>query len=194
MAETSASLLDQLRAAPDGDAWSKLVDLYTPLIRGWLARQGLARQDADDLTQEVLTVLVRRLPDFERQPRPGAFRRWLRTITVNCLRDHWRRQKGRPRATGASDFQDLLEQLADPDSGLSRQWEQEHDQHVTRRLLEMIRPHFEPSTWEAFRRFALDGESADRVATELGLTVNAVFIAKSRVLSRLRQEAAGLLD
>jgi RNA polymerase sigma-70 factor (ECF subfamily) len=194
MAETSASLLDQLRAAPDGDAWGRLVDLYSPLIRAWLLRQGLARQDADDVTQDVLTVLVRRLPDFERAPRTGAFRRWLRTITVNCLRDFWRSQRGRPRATGSSDFQEVLEQLADPDSGLSRQWDQEHDQHVTRRLLEMIRAHFEASTWAAFRRFALDGEPAERVAAELGLTVNAVFIAKSRVLGRLRQEAAGILD
>jgi RNA polymerase sigma-70 factor (ECF subfamily) len=194
MSETSASLLDRLRVAPDGDDWTRLVDLYTPLIRAWLARQGLPRQEADDLTQEVLTVLVRRLPDFERQPRPGAFRRWLRTITVNCLRDHWRASKVRPRATGDSDFRETLEQLEDPDSGLSRQWEQEHDQHVARQLLEQIRPRFEPTTWEAFRRFALLGEPADQVASALGLTPNAVFIAKSRVLARLREEGAGLLD
>lgn len=194
MSETSASLLDRLRVAPEGEDWSRLVELYAPLIRGWLLRQHLPRQDADDVSQEVLAVLVRRLPDFERQPRPGAFRRWLRTITVNCLRDYWRANKGRPRATGSSDVQEALQQLADPDSGLSKQWEQEHDQHVAKRLLEMIRPHFEATTWEAFRRFALEGEPAEQVATALGMTTNAVFIAKSRVLSRLRQEGAGLLD
>ena len=91
-------------------------------------------------------------------------------------------------------MRDLLEQLADPDSGLSKAWEHEHDQHVTRKLLDLIRPRFEPTTWEAFRRFALDGKPAEAVASELGLTVNAVFIAKSRVLSRLRQEGAGLID
>jgi RNA polymerase sigma-70 factor (ECF subfamily) len=194
MLETSASLLDRLRVAPEGEDWSRLVELYTPLIRGWLLRQNLPRQDADDVSQEVLTVLVRRLPDFERQPRPGAFRRWLRTITVNCLRDYWRANKGRPRASGASDAQEALQQLEDPDSGLSKQWEQEHDKHVARRLLELIRPHFESTTWEAFRRFALEGEPAERVAAALGTTANAVFIAKSRVLARLRQEGAGLLD
>src|SRR5262249_39371961 len=149
-------------------------ELYTPLIRGWLLRQGLPRQDADDVSQEVLTVLVRRLPGFERQPRPGAFRRWLRAITVNCLRDPWRASKARPRPAGNSDAQEAIEQLADPDSGLSRQWDQEHDQHVAKRLLEMIRPHFETTTWEAFRRFALEGEPADRVASSLGMTSNAV--------------------
>ena len=86
------------------------------------------------------SVLVRRLPDFDRQPRAGSFRRWLRTITVNCLRDYWGREKGRPKATGDSDARELLAQLADPDSGLSKEWDQEHDQHVTRKLLEMIRP------------------------------------------------------
>lgn len=193
-ADTSASLLDSLRLHPDGDAWTRLVDLYSPLIRGWLAHQGLHRQDADDVSQEVLAVLVRRLPEFERQPRAGAFRRWLRSITVNCLRDFWRREKFRPRASGTSDFQEVLAQLADPESGLSRQWDLDHDQYVTQKLLELIRPRFETATWEAFRRFALDGSPAERVAAELGLTVNAVFIAKSRVLSRLRQEGAGLLD
>src|SRR5262249_54063015 len=154
----------QLRASPDGDAWGRLVNLYTPLIRSWLTRQGLPRQDADDVTQDVLAVLVRRLPDFERRPRTGAFRRWLRTITTNCLRDYWRAHKGRPRAAGGPNVQEALEQLADPDSGLSRQWEMEHDQYVTQRLLEQIRPCFEATTWEAFRRTALEGASPDEAA------------------------------
>src|SRR5437868_2432250 len=141
--------------------------MYGPLIRGWLRRQGLPAQDTDDLVQEVLAVLVRRLPDFERRPQTGAFRRWLRTITVNCLRDFWRAARARPLAVGTGDFQEVLDQLADPNSGLSRQWEREHDQHVTQRLLEMIRPHFEPTTWRAFQRVALEGATPDAVAGEL---------------------------
>src|SRR5262249_50791969 len=151
-------------------------------------------QEADDLVQDVLMVVVRRLPDFRRNERTGSFRRWLRTITVNCLRDFWRAQRGRPRPGGGSDFLCAVEQLADPDSALSRHWDEEHARHVTQRLLEMIRPQFEPSTWQAFRRVALDGVPPDQAAAELGLSVNAVFIAKSRVLSRLRQEGAGLMD
>src|SRR5438067_1112906 len=100
MSETSASLLDRLRLQPDAASWQRLVALYTPLIRGWLRRQAALDQDADDLVQEVLAVLVRKLPEFRREPRPGAFRRWLRGITVNCLREHWRRCRGRPVATG----------------------------------------------------------------------------------------------
>src|SRR5262245_10020181 len=151
MTDTSASLLERLRFNPGDDDWARLVALYSPLIRAWLTRHGLPRQESDDLTQNVLTVLVRRLPDFERNPRPGSFRRWLRTITVNVLRDFWRAEKSRPRAGLGDDVNAMLDQLEDPESGLSRQWDQEHDQHVTRLLLEQIRDRFETTTWEAFR-------------------------------------------
>jgi RNA polymerase sigma-70 factor, ECF subfamily len=194
MSETSASLLDRLRLDPDPASWQRLVDLYTPLIRGWLRRQALPNQDADDVVQEVLAVVVRKLPQFEREPRTGSFRRWLRSITVNCLRDFWRAGRHRPRATGDSDFLQVLQQLEDPNSALSRQWDVDHDRHVANRLLEMIRPDFEAKTWQAFRRVALDGAPPDQAAAELGISVNAVFIAKSRVLGRLRQEGKGLLD
>jgi len=195
MSETSASLLDRLQTAPDSVSWQRLVDLYTPLIRSWLRRHAqLHDQDADDLVQEVLSVVVRKLPQFRHNQRTGAFRTWLRTIAVNCLRDSWRAQRIRPRASGDSEFQQLLNQLEDPASGLSRLWDEEHDRHVGKRLLELIEPQFEPKTWAAFRGVTLEGKSPDVVAEELGLSVNAVFIAKSRVLGRLRQEAQGLID
>jgi len=196
MNETSSSLLDRVRGGSDTASWQRLVDLYTPLIRGWLRRQAafLRPDDADDLVQEVLAIVVRKLPDFEREPRAGAFRKWLRTITVNCLRDFWRAPGRRPMTTGNSDVQLMLEQLEDPESSLSQLWDQEHDQHVTRRLLDMIRPRFEETTWKAFQRVTLDAISPDDTAAELGLTVNAVFIAKSRVLALLRQEGKGLID
>ncbi len=194
MPDTSVSLLDQLRLASADDAWVRLVDIYGPLIRGWLRKHGLKQQDADDVVQEVLTVVVRKVPAFERQPRAGAFRRWLRSITVNCLRDFWRARRNRPEPTGNLEFQAMLDQLGDPDSNLSAVWDQEHNRHVTQKLMELIRPSFESRTWDAFRRVALDGADPDAVAAELGMTVNAVFIAKSRVLSRLRQEGRGLID
>src|SRR6516162_3959788 len=127
MSETSTSLLDRLRREGDTSSWQRLIDLYTPLIRGWLRRHALLDQDADDVVQEVLTVVVRRLPEFRREPRTGAFRRWLKTITVNCLRDFWRAQRLRPRATGDSDFLAVLQALEDPNSELSRLWDREHD-------------------------------------------------------------------
>jgi RNA polymerase sigma-70 factor (ECF subfamily) len=192
--ETSLTLLEQLRLRPDGGPWQRLVDLYTPLLQTWLRRHFLPDADVDDLVQEVLAVVVRELPRFEHNNRPGAFRAWLRGILVHRLRDFWRRQDYRPEATGNSDFQKKLEELEAPDTGLGRLWDQEHNQHVVARLLEMIRPQFQPTTWQAFRAVMLGGERPAAAAARLGISVNAVLLAKSRVLRSLRLQARGLVD
>src|SRR5439155_1712449 len=111
MSETSVSLLEHLRAHPDGPAWERLVDLYAPLLRAWLSRHGVQSSDADDLMQNVLAVVVRKLPEFEHNRRPGAFRAWLRGILVHRLRDFWRRRDYRPDAAGGSDFLKQLDEL-----------------------------------------------------------------------------------
>jgi RNA polymerase sigma-70 factor, ECF subfamily len=165
------------------------VDLYVPLLAGWLRRQGVQPQDADDLVQEVMGVVVRELPEFRHNQRPGAFRSWLRTILVNRLRAFWRGRHSQPVAAAQE-----LEQLEDPEASLSRLWDQEHDRHILRCLLEWIEPEFAPTTWQAFRRVTLDEEPAAAVARDLGLSVNAVWLAKSHVLRRLRQESRILLD
>ena len=87
-----------------------------------------------------------------------------------------------------------LAELEDPASAMSRMWDREHDRHVLRQLLVKVRPHFSPETWRAFQRVALEGAPADAVAKELGMSLNAVFIAKSRVLNRLRRESEGLVE
>src|SRR5690348_14344538 len=104
MSVTPISLLERLRLQPDEASWKRLVDLYTPLIHNWLRRYSLPASDSDDLTQEVLQVLIRELPHFQHDLRPGAFRRWLRNVTVNRLRMFWRERRLRPTATGDSDF------------------------------------------------------------------------------------------
>ncbi|HEY7156028.1 MAG TPA: sigma-70 family RNA polymerase sigma factor [Gemmataceae bacterium] len=184
--DTSISLLERARTGCAG-AWERLVALYTPLLEVWLTAAGLQPADREDLTQRVLEILVRRLPDFDHSGRPGAFRAWLRGIIVNLLREFWR---SRPQP--GSDA--LLEQLIDPNAGPSRLWDEQHDRHVLHALMDLVRPEFSETTWQSFRRLALDGEKAREVAAELGLSVNAVLIAKSRVLARLRQEARGLID
>jgi RNA polymerase sigma-70 factor (ECF subfamily) len=193
MTSTSMSLLGRLHES-DGDAWGRLVELYTPLIRRWLGRVGVKMADNDDLVQDVLAVVVRRFPEFRHNQRTGAFRAWLRAIAVNCARDFWKANRLRPSVPGGSDFGSYLAQLEDSSHPLAEQWDREHDVHVTRQLLELLKPEFEGKTWEMFQRFVLDGKSAADVAKELGTSPNAVFIAKSRVLARLRQEADGLVD
>ncbi|GAA4439974.1 sigma-70 family RNA polymerase sigma factor [Bremerella cremea] len=192
--DTSVSFLDSLQCTSDEEAWGRLVGMYSPLIRGWLKRHGAMVEDLDDVTQEVLAVVFRRFPDFRREPRAGAFRAWLRTITANCLRDHWRKKNRQPTGVGGSDFGAVIAELEDPNSGLSAQWNRDHDRHVIQYLLDEVRPAFTDKTWQAFQRFALDGLTADDVSQELGISVNAVFVAKSRVLSRLRQRGLGLIE
>lgn len=194
MSETSHSLLERLRACAGDEDWRRLVDLYTPLLHTWLSRSGVQSADADDLVQEALAVVVRELSQFQHNLRTGAFRRWLRTILVHRLRDFWRVRQHRPQATGDSDVLRQLAELEDPDSGLSRLWDEEHDRPVVHRLPARIEAEVTSSTWQAFCRVALEGKDEAAVAAELGLSVNAVFIAKSRVLQRLRREAGSLID
>jgi RNA polymerase sigma-70 factor (ECF subfamily) len=178
----------------DQAAWRRLSELYEPLIERWVRPHVAQRADAEDLVQEVMTTLVRELPRFDHNQRPGAFRAWLRTITVHRLRAYWDKRDGRPKAAGGLDLREALAQLADPSSALCRSWDEEHDRHVTKRLLASIRLEFQPATWRAFERQVQDGQTASEVADELGMSVNAVLIAKSRVLKRLREKAAGLVD
>jgi RNA polymerase sigma-70 factor (ECF subfamily) len=191
--ETSVSLLERLAGSPTDDDWRRLLDLYQPLLHSWMARSGVAASDADDLTQEVLLVVFREVGDFERRGE-GAFRGWLRTILAHRVRDYFRGQKYRPTATGDSDFLRRLDELASPDSALARQWDREHDEHVATSLLRRVQGDFAPATWQAFVRHTLEGEPAARVAAEVGLSLNSVLLAKSRVLKRLRQEVAGLVE
>jgi RNA polymerase sigma-70 factor (ECF subfamily) len=191
--ETSASLLERLRAAPDEADWRRLDGLYRPLIRRWLARDPSLGAEADDVVQEVMSVIVRELPGFQRQ-RTGSFRRWLRTVTAHRLAAYYRSRQDRPQAMGAFPDESPLTDLADPNSELARQWDEEHDRYVLRRLMELIEPMFEPKTLQAFRRVVFDGAAPRQVAEELGMTYAAVALAKSRVLIRLRQEAEGLID
>jgi RNA polymerase sigma-70 factor (ECF subfamily) len=191
--ETSVSLLERLRSSPDEASWRRLDDIYRPLIRRWLLRDPRLGEEAEDIVQEVMQVLVRELPGFHRR-RNGSFRRWLRTITAHRVLAHHRARRNRPRALGAPLEECPLAQLNDPHSELSRLWDEEHDRWVLRRLLELVEPMFEPATLAAFRRVVFDEIGAAQVARELGLSLNAVLLAKSRVLSRLRQEAEGLID
>ena len=194
MNTTSLSLLDRLKSAKqDATAWQSLQAIYLPLIRSWLSCLGSLRGEMDDLAQEVLVVVLRELPAFERR-RDGAFRAWLRQITVNRVRSFCKARQRQPRAGLAHEDEQLLAQLADPASDLARQWDREHDRHVLQKLLAMVRPDFEPTTWQAFTRFALEGLPATRVAQELGISESAVVQAKLRILKRLREETEELLE
>jgi RNA polymerase sigma-70 factor (ECF subfamily) len=191
--ETSISLLERLAGQPTDADWRLLLEVYQPLLRAWMARAEVADSDADDLAQEVLLVVFREVGAFERRG-AGAFRSWLRTILTHRVRDYFRGQKYRPTATGDSDFGRRLDELESPDSELSRLWDREHDEHVAASLLRRVQGDFAPATWQAFVRHVLEEEPAVKVAEALGVSLNSVLLAKSRVLKRMREEMAGLLE
>ena len=190
---TRQSLLLRARAG-DARAWQDLTDLYRPLIVVWLRHQGVPAAEVDDLVQDILLSVVQNLSTFRHSGRPGAFRSWLRAIAHSRACDFWRARGRQVLASGDSGVAEALRQLEDPDSELNRHWDEEHDQYVLRCLLDVMALEFETSTVQAFRRVALEGASSEQAAQELGLSVSAVYIAKSRVLNRLRQQAEGLID
>lgn len=194
MHETSLSLLDRLRQSSENESWDRLALLYTPLIRAWIRRYDVQESDASDLVQEVLLAVSQDIGKFEHRGQPGAFRGWLKAILMNRLRKFWRARDRHPQAVGDSAMDMRLAQLDDPASEMSQIWNREHDQYVLRQLLTLTEPHFEPATWKAFKRVALDGVRPDIVAAELGISLNAVCLAKSRVIRRLRQECEGLIE
>ena len=184
--ETSLPWLGRLTAAPTDADWRRLVGNYGPLVAGWLARAGVPPADRDDLAQEALLVVVREVPGFEHRG-PGSFRGWLRRVVANRARTYFRARRD---AAPAVD----LDQLACDDTALSRLWDREHDEFVVARALRAVEGDFAPATWRAFRLQAIDGRRPAEAAAETGLSLNAVILAKSRVLRRLRGELHGLVD
>ncbi len=195
MSITSVSLLERLKnARPDAEDWRRLHDIYLPMITRWLSRvPGMRGDDLPDLSQEVLVVLFKELPTFERQ-REGSFRKFLKLVVLNRARARWRDRQRRPHPVGGDATIDFFAQLEDPDSALSQEWDREHNEFVFKRLVAIVKPDFEPQTWEAFQEFAVDGIPAKQVAAKLAISENAVLLAKSRVLKRLRAESTGLID
>lgn len=190
---TRQSLLQKVKAG-DFRAWERLAALYRPFITNWAAGNTSSHADAEDLAQEILLAMVRSLPRFEHNGRPGAFRTWLRTVAVHATSDYYRARRGEPRGTGDAALHTQLQTLEDPSSDLAIAWDREHDQYVLNRLIEMAAAEFEPQSMEVFRRLTLEGASADVVARDLKMSPGAVYTTKSRVMTRLRELSDGLLD
>jgi RNA polymerase sigma-70 factor (ECF subfamily) len=167
MNETRQSLLLRAQRGEE-NAWKDLTDLYRPLILGWLNRQGVPPRDLEDLSQDILLSVVKHLPTFEHSGHRGAFRSWLRTIVCSRATDFWRGQDAATRASGGSGAVAALEQIADPDSDLNRQWDDEHDRYVLDCLLDFVEEEFEPLTLQAFRRLALEGAAGAEVLANWG--------------------------
>jgi RNA polymerase sigma-70 factor (ECF subfamily) len=191
-ASVSSSLLERVRAQ-EPEAWRRLVRLYYPLVRGWCERAGLQSEDAADVAQEVFRALAGNVDRFRRDGGQNSFRGWLWGITRRQLLAYRRRRQGQPAAAGGTDAQRRLAELPEPDDPSDADRPAEHSA-LLRRALDLLHAGVEERTWQAFWRAAVQGQAPADIAAELGMSVNSVYLAKARLLRRLRDEFGDLLD
>ena len=188
---TSRTLLERVKRH-DPEAWHRFAALYGPIVYRWANECRLTHEDAVDVTQEVFLAASQSIAQFRRELAGQSLRGWLWTITRNKVRNHLRGFH-EPEAAGGKVMHDQLSQIPefdDSDERAARSIAHE----ISHRALKLIQTDFEEPTWQAFWWTTVDGRAAAEVAQELGLSLAAVYKAKSRVLFRLRHELAGLLD
>ncbi len=183
---TRLTLLDRLRDVGDAAAWSEFVDVYAPLLYGLARRHGFQDADAADLTQDVLRAVMGALPRLAYDPARGSFRGWLFTVARNQVRKTAAARKRRPQAFGTEAAEALLRDRPAPEEEAA--WEREYRERLFARAAERVRDQFRPATWEAFWRTFVEGREPQAVAEALGLSVGAVYIARTRVLARIREQ------
>jgi RNA polymerase sigma-70 factor, ECF subfamily len=188
MDTTPATLLEQVRQPGNHAAWERFVRLYTPLLLGFARRQGLQDADAADLVQDIFIALVRAMPEF-RYDANGSFRGWLGAFAWNRFRERIRRRVPQP----AGDAHPAWEQLT-ANSPADAFDEAEYRSTLLSRGLALTRPEFSPAVWALFEATVLHGSPPAEAANRFGVTLNSIYLARSRVLRRLKEVLAGLLD
>jgi RNA polymerase sigma-70 factor (ECF subfamily) len=181
----------RIRDPRDAKAWETFANAYAPLVYGFCRRRGLQEADADDVTQEVFARLSRTIRGFQYEPARGRFRDWLGTVVHNEIcrfMTRGRRHTGR----GGAEEDAELEQPAP--NAVGPEWEEHFHAHILATALDQIRSQFEPATWQAFELAWLRDRSSSDVAAELRINVAAVYVAKSRVLKRLREKILELSE
>ena len=183
---TRPSLLLRVRDAKDEAAWAQFVQIYTPLIYGYCRSRGLQESDAADVAQEAMRAVARAIASFEYDPQRGKFRNWLLTVVQSKLYNFLVQQQRQPALAGETTLQ--LSHDQNSVRGEDNAWDAEYDRAVFSWAAERIRGEFQESTWRAFWKTTIDERDGKEVAECLGMSVGAVYVAKSRVIARLKQE------
>lgn len=182
---TRPSLLLRIRNADDVTAWREFAEVYGPLVHRFGRKRGLQDADAADLAQDVLSTVAGTIENLNYNRQIGRFRGWLLTVARSKLSNLFTRRKRQPQGSGDSAMRQSLENIpstADEEA----EWDSEYERRLFEWAAERIRPDFQDATWQAFWSTAVDGLDARTVSDRLGMTVGAVYIAKSRVLARLK--------
>jgi RNA polymerase sigma-70 factor (ECF subfamily) len=192
--ETRASLLVRIRDGQDTEAWQQFVQLYAPLVYGFARRRGLQDADAADLMQEVLRSVALAAERLQYDPKRGTFRSWLFTVTRSKLYNLLDGQRRHVRGTGDSAAQERLDEQASRDGDGEAVWEKEYQARLAAVAMERVRGEFHDPTWRAFVLTAVEGKPAREAGHVLDMSPGAVYVAKSRVLARLREEIQKLQE
>lgn len=187
---THPSLLLRVRDASDHQAWSEFAKIYGPLIYSYCRRRGMQESDAADVSQEVLSRVAGAIGNFDYRRDKGSFRGWLGTITFRELARfaQGKNKHDRPIASSEAIDDAVSHQNAASD------WDDHFHAALLQVALERIKNDFDPMNWQAFQGVWMELESADKVAVRLGISVDKVYVAKSRVLKRLRSEILTLSE
>ena len=183
---TQPSLLLRIRQPADADAWRQFVELYAPLVYGFLRKQGLQDADAADVAQDVLRTVSQRIGELEYDRSRGSFRGWLFSIVNSRLMD-FRRRNQRERALVSHAADDAGQRDAEVTAS-SGEWDLDYQRQVFHAAAERVRGDFGDSAWRAFWQAAVEGRPAREIAADLGMSPAAVYLAKARVMNRIREE------
>jgi RNA polymerase sigma factor (sigma-70 family) len=183
---TRASLLLQLRDVRNDAAWTRFVEIYTPIVYGFCRNRDLQDADAADVSQEVMRAVARAMEKFEYDPQRGKFRNWLLTVARSKLNNFFNRRQRQPEPHGNTSIQNLMD--AEPTQAEQSSWDKEYHGRLFHWAAEQLRPTLHEKTWQAFWRTTMQEEDAATVAGELQLSVGAVYVARSRVLARLKEK------
>lgn len=185
---TRPSLLIRLRDNQDHEAWKQFIDVYAPMVQSFALRKGLQSADASDVTQEVMRIVASHMQDFQYDPTKGKFRGWLLTTTRNQVVNYAKRF-GKLRGSGRSDVQEIL--LSQPeDTDDDAEWGRDYQKSLFAYACEKIQNEFTENTWQVFQMSTEQSKNPAEIACELGMSVGAVYVAKSRVIARLREFVA----
>lgn len=191
---TRPSLLLRLRDVRDGQAWTEFVDLYAPLVYGFARKQGLQDADAADLTQEVLRAVSKSIGRLDYDPSRGSFRAWLFAVVRSKMSDLLAARTRQPQGSGDTDANHRLAEAPAPHEDGDEDWSREHEHRLFVWAAEKVRTEVTESTWRAFWLTAVEGKRGQVVARELGLSVAAVYLAKSRVMARIKDQILPLQE
>lgn len=195
--KTRETLLLRIRDEGDERAWAEFMDLYAAFVFNYCRKQGLQTADTEDVVQEVFRAVAKSIRGFDYDPKQGTFRAWLFRVVRSKLANHFNKQKKRPATPGETQLEYLADHESEASPAEAADWELEYKRRVFQWATERVKSEFKDTTWQAFWMSAVDEKPPASIAEELGISTGAVYIAKSRVVARLRKEvesATGELD